>query len=92
MVATQQPGFSTPLSLLINLSVGVVWMWIASLIISLRINQCPKRLPLWNDTYQIIGPLLGMCWFLNCVHTSFSINPLTGEFIIKARVHVFKKS
>ena len=33
MVATQQPGISAPLSLLINLSIGVVWMWIASLII-----------------------------------------------------------
>ena len=33
MVATQQPGISAPLSLLINLSIGDVWMWIASLII-----------------------------------------------------------
>ena len=33
MVATQQPGISAPLSLLINPSIGVVWMWIASLII-----------------------------------------------------------
>ena len=30
---TQQPGISAPLSLLINLSIGDVWMWIASLII-----------------------------------------------------------